>query len=331
MIRKDTEKLSLPEGRRVGQPGHAIALQYLESRMREIGLIPFKNNDFSLPYESFTNLAGVLEGTDETALPVLIGAHYDSAIDAPCSDDNAVSVALILSIAETLSKRTLERSVIVAFFDAEENPYFLKESMGSIRFYNDHCADIDFACVIILDMVGHDFQSGLPIADTLIPGIKELLFVLGSESHEQLPDIVERAFSGTGKLRVIPTLNRYIGDRSDYHVFRKAGEPYLFISRGWGKYSHTSKDDINWINFEAVKGMKDFLIRILMLLDKAQMDSGRVIIDPFEYEIRMMKKAAGWFLPLFLLFMGFYRMSLHSREDLDTLAEKLSTQIDLEK
>ena len=331
MIRRDTEKLSLPEGRRAGQPGHAIALQYLESRMKEIGLIPFKNNDFSLPYGSFTNLAGVLEGTDETALPVLIGAHYDSAIDAPCSDDNAVSVALILSIAETLSKHTLERSVIFAFFDAEEYPYFLKENMGSVRFYNDHCTDIDFACVIILDMVGHDFQLGFPIADTLIPGIKQLLFILGSESHERLPGIVEHALSETRKLRIIPTLNRYFGDRSDHYVFRKAGKPYLFISKGWGKYSHSSKDDINWINFEAVKRIKDFLIRILMLLDEAQMESGRVAVDPCEYEIRMMKKAVGWFLPFLLLFMGFYRMSLRSRDDLDTLAEKLSNQFDLAK
>ncbi len=137
-------RLSLPHGRRVGQPGHDYALQYLIRRMEEIGLEYFLGDNYSLPYKAthpttgqrieFTNLAGLVPGTYRTAMPVLIGAHYDSAIDAPCSDDNAVSAALLLSIAEILMKRTLRRNVILAFFDAEESPFFLTDSMGSIRF-----------------------------------------------------------------------------------------------------------------------------------------------------------------------------------------------------
>lgn len=322
MIRRDTEKLSLPEGRRVGQPGHKIARNYLKDRMKEIGLIPFKNNNFCLPYrDQFANLAGVIPGRNSSALPVLIGAHYDSAIDAPCADDNAISVALILSISEILMKKSPERSTIIAFFDAEEKPFFLTENMGSTRFCNDHCNDIDFACVVILDMIGHDFQVGA--VDLCIPGIRQMLFILGSESHPELPAIVENASSEAKGLRVIPTLTKYIGDRSDYHAFRKAGQPFLFISKGWGKHSHTPEDTVDWINFSRVEKVQDLLLNILKLLDHAPVKQMKAEADPFSYEIRMMKKAIGWPLPLILGWLGFFRFTLRSRKDIDSLMAKI--------
>ena len=324
MTKQDTEKLSLPKGRRVSQPGHEVALQYLKKRMKEIGLIPFKNNDFCLPYrDHFTNLAGIIPGRNSSALPILIGAHYDSAIDAPCADDNAISVALILSISEILMNKPPERNTIVAFFDAEERPYFLTENMGSTRFCNDHCNDIDFACVVILDMIGHDFQVGIPPVDFCIPGIRELLFVLGSESHTELPAIVELASAEANGLRVIPTLTGYIGDRSDYHGFRKAGQPYLFISKGWGKHTHKPEDTVDWINFRRVEFIQDLLLELLEMLDNASMEKNRVPEDPYQYEIRMMKKAIGWPLPLILGCLGFYRFALRSRKDIDSLMGKV--------
>ncbi len=339
MLEQDTVNLSLPHGRRVGQPGHDIALQYLRRRMGEIGLEYFLDYNYSLPYTAldpasgqrieFTNLAGLLHGTNRTAIPVLIGAHYDSSIDAPCSDDNAVSVALLLRAAEILMKNTHRRNVILAFFDAEEVPFFQTENMGSIRFYRDHCRGLDFACVIILDMIGHDFQVGIPPVDIFLRRIRELLFVLGSESHTQLPSIVEQAASGTGRLRIIPTLNRYIGDMSDHHAFRIGGQPYLFLSKGRGRHSHQPEDGIDWINFSRVREVLDFLLEIVGLLDNTPMNRGRQIIDPYEFEIRMIQKAIGWPLPLMLRRMGFRKRSLHSREDLDALAGKLSEKIKL--
>ncbi len=329
--------LSLPQGRRVGQPGHDIALQYLRRRMEEIGLNCFLNDTYSLPYTAldsdtgrrleFTNLAGLVPGTDGTSMPVLIGAHYDSAIDAPCSDDNAVSAALLLSVAEILMQKTLRRNVIVAFFDAEEVPFFKTENMGSIRFCKDHCGGLDFACVIILDMIGHDFEVGIPMLDMVLPGIRELLFVLGSESHIELPAIVEQAASATSKLRIVPTLNRYIGDTSDHLAFRAAGQPFLMLSKGRGRYSHQPADRIEWINFSRVRKVLNFLLDIIGLLDQAPMNRKRQTIDPYEFELRMIRKAAGWLLPLMLAYIGFRKWSLESRRDLDDLAGKLSKLI----
>ena len=57
--------------------------------------------------------------------PVLLGAHYDTCDSLPGADDNAAAVPVLLEVAAQMVDETLERSVILAFFDAEEPPHFL--------------------------------------------------------------------------------------------------------------------------------------------------------------------------------------------------------------
>ena len=57
--------------------------------------------------------------------PVLLGAHYDTCDSLPGADDNTAAVPVLLEVAAQMADETLERSVILAFFDAEEPPHFL--------------------------------------------------------------------------------------------------------------------------------------------------------------------------------------------------------------
>src|SRR5262245_16191571 len=127
-LRTDVESICLPEGRKVGSPGHRRAREVLCRRLREIGCEPWRGDGFQIPYESdgqsFYNLAGVVRGRDPHLAPLLVGAHYDSVIDAPCADDNAAAVAIALAVAHLAKFRPLARDLVVAIFDAEEPPYF---------------------------------------------------------------------------------------------------------------------------------------------------------------------------------------------------------------
>jgi len=322
-IKKDTKELALPLGRRVGQSGHKSAIQYLIKRMYEEELEPFKGNEYSLKYaDKFTNLAGIARGTDPSLKPVLIGAHYDSAIDAPSADDNAAAVALVLKISGYLRKHPLQRDVIIAFFDAEERPFFQTENMGSIRFYKEYCTNIEFATVIILDMIGHDISTGNKLIDFLFPKIKKFLFIQGSESHRQLPIIISNYDDSSKKLKIMTLLNRYTGDHSDYLAFRKAGIPYLFLCKGWGVNSHTKNDTIDWINFERIEKIYELVIFIIHQIDVVKIEKFEEDFDPFLNDIFMMKKAIGFFSPL-VLFLIIQRFKLQSRNDIDTLAKRL--------
>lgn len=333
-IENDTRALALPTGRRVGQPGHDVARRYLIDRINQIGLAPFKGNSFELPYRQanpatgcdteFINLIAKVSGTESIPAPLLIGAHYDSVIDGPCADDNATAVAVVLAAAERFVRSPLRRDLIVALFDAEEPPFFLSESMGSIRFHEDHCAGIAFSCALILDLIGHDVEFGSAELSQLIPHVREMLFVMGAESDHSLPAVVEQSAMRANGLRILPTLNSYIGDMSDHHAFRVAGQPFLFLSCGQGKYYHHPRDDMGWINLDKVAQVAEFSIDLLQILDRVDPHAPRPC-DPVDFELRMMEKAIGPGLPWLRELLGL--QSLATRADLGRFVRAVATTL----
>jgi len=112
-------------------------------------------------------------------------------------DDNATSVAHNIVLADHYVLQPLERDIIVAFFDAEEQPFFLGKTMGAYRFVEDYWEDIDFAVVIVTDLVGHDAEPadlGLPQSAAIaIPHLKNLIAVMGSETNGTFPADADRS------------------------------------------------------------------------------------------------------------------------------------------
>lgn len=322
----------MPQGRRVGQPGHEKARLFLEARLAEIGLTPFHARGYRLPYrlphprtrkaQDFTNLVGVVPGRKRKLPPILLGAHYDSVIDAPCADDNATSVALNLAIAEEFVNRPLDRDLIIALFDAEEPPHFMGKTMGSIRFHQDHCKGLEFAAVIVSDLIGHDLNLAdiginLPGSKLLMPHLHETVFITGAESDPVFPAIVEETARETKGIRVFPTLNRYIGSPSDHYAFEQEGHPFLFLSCAQGRYYHDERDTLDWINFKKLARITEFVAGLIEKIDDNPAKRTRKKSDPFEFEIRMIRKTVGPALPLILRSFG--ESMPENREDLDQL------------
>ena len=332
-LRKHTEALALPLGRKVGSPGHAVAREYLLHRLERMHLAPFHGESFELTYEGphpntkelqkFYNLVGVIPGKDRTLPPILLGAHYDSVIAAPCVDDNATSVALNLALAEYYALRPLDRDLILAFFDAEEPPFFLGPAMGSRRFCEDYCKDLRFAAVIVSDLIGHDFSvtdlSLPPLVDVVAPHFRKLLAVMGAETCPLFPEIVEKAAKRSKGLGVFPTLSRYVGPVSDHAAFERAGFPILFLSCGQGKHYHSPKDDLEWINFDKLGRITAFVADLIEQINATPRHPETGPRDPFDVDIRMLRDALGLALPLGLKALG--REIPTSREELDSLIE----------
>jgi Zn-dependent M28 family amino/carboxypeptidase len=74
----------------------------------------------------------------ETASPgktIVIGAHYDSCLDAPGANDNGSGVGALLELARLLKDLHPRRTrLLLAFFVNEEPPYFQTDDMGSLRY-----------------------------------------------------------------------------------------------------------------------------------------------------------------------------------------------------
>jgi hypothetical protein len=311
----------------VGSEGHRQAREYLSGRLRELGLRPYRGSSFGLAYrdsdQKFFNLVDVIPCGNGSRPPVLIGAHYDSVIDAPCADDNAAAVAIALAAAAQLSGQKLDRDVVIALFDAEEPPYFHTESMGSTHFYRDQMLPEGVHAAIVMDLVGHDVSVPIPGARKVLPGLKDIICFTGAESHPEMAGILGSL--NFGKLVPIATPNSNVGDMSDHHVFRENGVPYLFLSCGRWPHYHEPTDTPDRLNYSKMARITQLLVGLSVALGAAPLDGmpagGPVVCDTVGLEMRFFRDAFGATLPMVL--SEFELGRLKTREDLDNFAHAL--------
>jgi len=313
-LRADVMAICQPEGRMVGSPGHARARSYLEGRLGELGLMPYRGKTFALSYRHSRggleshNLVGVIPGTDRSLPPLVIAAHYDSVIAAPSADDNAAAVAIALSTAAALGATRRERDIAIALFDAEEPPYFLGSDMGSVRFCAEQADGRGFHGALVMDLVGHDFA--LPL-----PGLANLLVAVGVESSGGLPALVD-ACPRPASLPLVVAHNEVVGDMSDHHAFRLRRVPYLFLTCGRWIHYHRESDTPDRLAWGKMALIRDYLVALA-----GAMADGALAVPPVDttaMEIRYLEAALGPALPLVLTRLGI--SALKTREDLQRLA-----------
>ncbi len=112
------------------------------------------------------NAIAYIQGTEEGAGVIVIGAHYDSRTwdlndatgFAPGADDNGSGVAAVIELARILSQRPQRTSIVFALFCAEE-----VGRQGSRTFVRDYLQPLNIPVVgmINLDTIGsHDAPDG---------------------------------------------------------------------------------------------------------------------------------------------------------------------------
>ncbi|HOJ33086.1 MAG TPA: M28 family peptidase [Candidatus Hydrogenedentes bacterium] len=319
---KDWEKLEqhvheivCPHGRAVGTQGHEDAIAFLLRTLQQIGLTGYWAGKMTGHYEvdnlTFTNIIAKLEGTNPNVPPVLLAAHYDTFGQNPGADDNAAAVAILLELAAYFKNNPPETDILFAFFDAEEPPYYLTSAMGSIHFYQrQELAPVRVA--IVLDLCGHDVP---------VPGFENVLFLTGMESAPEWENLI-RECNPAPHLRLIPTLNRYIGDMSDYHIFRVQGEPYLFLSCGRWEHYHQPTDTPEKLNYAKMASVGEFLKKLVQEISQTTFTRPSPDYDPVQTEIQFLNETAGHLLTA----IGYHPQS---RKDVDNLVQFFIQQFGL--
>jgi hypothetical protein len=329
-LRREVELLARPEGRVVGTLGHERARRHLDARLRELGLVPYRGDTYALPYRAsgrdFCNLVAVAPGLSPGARPVLVGAHYDSVIEAPSADDNAAAVALALAAGAHFREQPAERDVVVALFDGEEPPWFQTGGMGSVRFYKDQGRPEGFHAAVVMDLVGHDVPLPSPELAMVVPQFARLLFVTGAESHPALPEVVRS--SRVDRLPVVATLNRRVGDMSDHGVFRRGGVPYLFLSCGRWEHYHQPTDTPGRLNYGKMADNLAYLRGLVASLAATDLPAQDRDGDTTAFEIALLGEALGpTGLRMLTAAVGLPRLATPA--DLDVLAARLQTYFEL--
>ncbi len=106
------------------------AAAYIERTLRGLGY-EVVSHEFSADNRDFRNLEATLRGTSRPQEVVVLGAHYDTAEEAPGADDNASGVAGVLALARIFAQERQSRTVRFVFFPNEEPPSFPTADMGS--------------------------------------------------------------------------------------------------------------------------------------------------------------------------------------------------------
>jgi hypothetical protein len=274
--------------------------------MAELGIRPYRDNSYELPYggssTEFVNLIGGISGSAIDRDPILLGAHYDTCGPIPGADDNASAIAIVLAVVEKLRSVPLDRDVIIAFFDAEEPPYFLTDAMGSIYFFSRQRTE-EIACAVILDLMGHDVP---------IPGFEDLLFITGMEEN------VIKSTPENNEIRIVPALNSYVGDMSDHHIFRVNDVPYLFLSCGRWEHYHMPTDTPEKLNYEKMAAMANYLLNLIVNCARADFQICLPDYDSTPTELEYINSVFSDLL------LQFGLPELKSREDIDRVVRMMT-------
>jgi peptidase M28-like protein len=118
------------------------AARYIEATLESYGYAvnrqSFDADDFAADVKTVRNLEVVIEPRDGNPTPdvLVVGAHYDSARNAPGANDNATGTAAVIELARLLRdlKGTTTRRIRLVLFVNEEPPYFQTQEMGSLQY-----------------------------------------------------------------------------------------------------------------------------------------------------------------------------------------------------
>ncbi len=270
------------EGRDNLTAGGKKARDYIAAELTAMGLTPQLQT-----FDKGTNVLASVPGSDPSlaSQTVIFGAHYDhlgkagvtgsqcrakaGASDLICNGatDNATGTALVLELARAVTKGGLKlrRSLIVAFWDAEEDGL-----LGS-QYYAGKIGLGNIVAALNVDTVGSE----------IIPGVNSS-FALGPEYSTGLREHVKRNSAHLG-FKTYPVSSFFVGDgkggRSDHYPFRLKGIPVLFFSAGVPVQYHTPADEIGLVKWD--KLFKTTQHVLLTLADTANADEKPTFIsDP---------------------------------------------------
>ncbi len=222
--------------RSIGTPGHTNALQYIIKNLKNPEIDSFIVDGVWLynVYKKFPS-----------GQPLIgIGAHWDSDKGCPGANDGGSGVALLLKLADTLTKNPPGISVNLLFFDGEDVE---KAELYGSTHYAAACLE-HYTFIIIIDMVGDKdlqiYKEGN--SAKFFPGLVDSIWQIGME---------------VSPFTFIPVVKYYIID--DHMPLIKYGIPAIDIIDFDYPYWDTHYDTIDKCSKESLDIMYKFLLRIV--------------------------------------------------------------------
>ena len=277
-MRRTVEYLASQElgGRFPGTKGDTLASEFIVGKLRGLKLKPIVKakkekgfyHDFTFPKKeqdiTTHNIIAVLPGKDKQLRNeyIVVGSHYDhlgmGGKDSgsrrpdtlgvhPGADDNASGDAVVLELARHFKKVRSPRSIIFAFFGAEEQGLvgskqfldWMKQDDARRRNLPQDIKGI--VAMVNLDMVGRMRDHAMSVSGT---GTSSGFKAMAEQAAEQTQVAVSCTPDGYGP--------------SDHASFVAAEIPVMFLTTGGHMEYHTPDDVPSTLNYDGMQQTLDF-------------------------------------------------------------------------
>jgi len=141
----------------------ARSAAWIEGNLKALGYPVTRQQVDEVNGVPVANLEAVVPAADPKSATLVVGAHYDSAGDAPGANDNGTGVAALLEIARALAPLRGREGVRLrlVFFVNEEPPFFKTGRMGSLVYARRlHASGERVEAMLSLETLG--FYSDAP-------------------------------------------------------------------------------------------------------------------------------------------------------------------------
>lgn len=251
----------------------------IEERLRALGHVPVAQR-FMAGGVEVRNIEAVI-GPPPGASPddlttLVVGAHYDSAYDAPGANDNGSGVAALLVLAGQLQAHRPRRTRLrLVFFVNEEPPHFYTDTMGSLVYARALAATGEkVRAMISLETLGsyadtpgsqrYPFPLGL-----VLPSTGNFVAVVGTMGNRPLAAEVTRRFREAAAFPsiggVAPAAMPGIA-WSDHWAFGRIGVPAVMITDTAPfryPYYHTPADTPDKLDYERLARVTAGIVHVV--------------------------------------------------------------------
>lgn len=276
-LKNVVEKISIPRHGWYNYYELNRVAEFIENKFKEFGYL-IDINEFSYQGKIYKNIVATVEGVNSKKDWLIIGAHYDSAMDSPGADDNGSGVSVMLEVARVLKDTSFVRNIkFVAFSLEEPQPFGLNFLIGSCHFVK-RMKKLKYKYeAIILESVGYfserEGSQKLP-AFVKGPSRGDFLGVIGNKKSMPLLKLFEEAKHHVPTLNLITykaPMNGWLVIEtrfSDHASFWNAGYQAVMLTDTAmfrNPYYHTLWDTPDKLNFSFMKDVAKVIVSATFL------------------------------------------------------------------
>lgn len=237
---------------------HQLAQQYIRTELGQWGAVT--SQSFESRGREYCNWQMEVVGKQPDLAPILIGAHYDTVPGSPGADDNGSGVAVLLMLAELLSKNRPTRSVHCVAFDLEE--YGLVGSKACAERWRSQNRPLHL--MLSLEMLGYfsdepgSQQYPLDLLNSIYPDTGNFIALIGNAKTVSKMRAMKRYITSAGApCQWLPVVNQ--GKQipptrnSDHAPFWDQGYSAMMVTdtaHMRNPHYHTASDRIETLNIE---------------------------------------------------------------------------------